>query len=451
MRSPQAGLSSLIEEPFHHEGNSMYQDNIRPAPLDGFGTMAFSDRVTRLCAAGTGQSCRARAAGLDEALAALGVARRHLGHLVPDSVAAAAIRHNRQIFQLLDGKADKELPSFLAFLPLNDRGARAMVSGHFDGGDPDLSLVSREGEPVAAIYIWLIFSPGSLVTTLRALAPLLRRLAPAGCPLFTRAVTGHTFRLFPAMGFVPARSVYMQAPEDLLALPARTGFPDFRPGPLAEKPGDGIDVRIARSMEDMMKCFTVRAATYMAEQECPYEEEFDGNDFCATHFLGEIGGEPAGCIRVRYFGDFVKIERLAVRQEHRTSRLAFRLVREALGFCRQKGFRRAYGHSRHDLTRFWGLFGFRPIAGRASFCFSDVEYVELEAVLEASDDSIAIGADPYIMIRPEGAWHRPGPLDLSSRRPDAGRQQRVDARMRKLRAGADTEAPSRAGGRDGQA
>lgn len=428
----------------------MYQDSIRPAPLDGFSTMAFSDRVTRLCAAGAAHSCQARAAGLGEALAALGVARRYLGHLVPDSVAAAAIRHNRQIFQLLDGKADNTPPSFLAFLPLNDRGARAMVSGRFESGDPDLSLVSREDEPVAAIYIWLIFSPGSLVTTLRALAPLLGKLAPAGCPLFTRAVTGHTARLFPAMGFVPARSFYAQAPEDLLALPARTGFPEFRPEALAQKPGDGIDIRVARTMEDIMKCFTVRAATYMSEQECPYEEEFDGNDFCATHFLGEIDGEPAGCIRIRYFGDFVKIERLAVRQEHRMSRLAFRLVREALGFCRQKGFRRAYGHSRHDLTRFWGLFGFRPIAGRASFRFSEIDYVELEAVLDAGGASIAIGADPYVMIRPEGAWDLPGPLDLSSRQPDARRQQRVDARMRKLRAAAEPT-PSRAGGRDARA
>jgi predicted GNAT family N-acyltransferase len=168
----------------------------------------------------------------------------------------------------------------------------------------------------------------------------------------------------------------------------------------------------------------------MAEQECPFDEEFDGNDFCATHFLGEIDGEPAGCIRVRYFAGFVKLERLAVRQEYRTSRLSFRLVREAIAYCRRKGYARAYGHSRSDLTRFWGLFGFQPIAGRESFTFSDVEYVELEAVLTEPDDPIAIGKDPYVLIRPEGEWDRPGPLDRSRTRSTADRLSRIRDRLR---------------------
>ncbi|OYW87075.1 MAG: hypothetical protein B7Z20_05950 [Sphingobium sp. 32-64-5] len=230
------------------------------------------------------------------------------------------------------------------------------------------------------------------------------------------------------MGFGLAKATYPDAAEDLLVLPTRSDVPALAEGTVA-LPGT-ITVRIARTMEDMMKCFSVRAATYMAEQECPFDEEFDGNDFCATHFIGEIDGEPAGCIRVRYFATFVKLERLAVRQEFRASRLSFRLVREALSYCRRKGYSRAYGHSRTDLTRFWGLFGFRPIAGRPSFIFSDVEYVELEAGLPEAEDTIAIGQDPYVLIRPEGDWDRPGPLDLSRNRTVPKPQARIHARLR---------------------
>jgi len=32
----------------------------------------------------------------------------------------------------------------------------------------------------------------------------------------------------------------------------------------------------------------------------------------ATHLVGYVGAEPAATLRLRYFGDFVKIERLAV-------------------------------------------------------------------------------------------------------------------------------------------
>lgn len=390
----------------------MYHETIGAEAVEGYGPMAFTVRMMK-AVAGTGELPTSRAARIGEALRALAIAREHVDGLVPDEIVARALAHNREIIQFVEAPgARPDSQAFLAFLPLTAQGAKALVEGRFNASDPDLSLVCRPGEQPSAIYIWLIFAPHALVPALRALAPLLGRLAPKGCPLFARAATGHTARLFPRMGFAPARSYYEAAGADLLVLPPRSGCPAFEVTPADKAPGQ-IAVRVARTMEDMMKCFSVRAATYMSEQECPFDEEFDGNDFCATHFIGEIDGEPAGCLRVRYFADFVKLERLAVRQEFRTSRLSFRLVREALTYCRRKGYSRAYGHSRSDLTRFWGLFGFKAIPGRPSFVFSDVEYVELEAALALQDARLDIGEDPYVLIRPEGEWDRPGPLDRS--------------------------------------
>ena len=51
---------------------------------------------------------------------------------------------------------------------------------------------------------------------------------------------------------------------------------------------------VARSMEDIMRVMSIRSAVYVAEQRCPHDEEFDGNDFSATHLLGYVGDEPAG-------------------------------------------------------------------------------------------------------------------------------------------------------------
>ena len=118
-----------------------------------------------------------------------------------------------------------------------------------------------------------------------------------------------------------------------------------------------------------MRVMTIRSAVYMAEQECPYDEEFDGNDFSATHLIGYVGNEPAACLRVRYFADFAKIERLAVRHEFRKTRLAFQIVRAGIELCRAKGYRRIYGHSQKRLLNFWGRFGFQPSKAAASSCF----------------------------------------------------------------------------------
>ena len=147
-----------------------------------------------------------------------------------------------------------------------------------------------------------------------------------------------------------------------------------------------LSVTIARTFEDVMRVMTIRSAVYMAEQNCPYEEEFDGNDFSATHLIGYVGNEPAGCLRIRYFADFAKIERLAVRSEFRNTRLAFQLVRAGIELCRVKGYRRLYGHAQKRLLNFWARFGFRTFEGGRELVFSDFDYVEMVLDADAASE-----------------------------------------------------------------
>jgi predicted GNAT family N-acyltransferase len=181
--------------------------------------------------------------------------------------------------------------------------------------------------------------------------------------------------------------------------------------------GRDLSVTIARTLEDVMRVMTIRSAVYLGEQQCPYEEEFDGNDFSATHLIGYVGNEPAACLRIRYFADFAKIERLAVRKEYRSTRLAFQLVRAGIELCRVKGYRRLYGHAQKRLVNFWARFGFRTFDGGRELVFSDFDYVEMVLNAEQHPEAISIGVDPYVMIRPEGRWHIPGILERSAIRP----------------------------------
>ena len=186
--------------------------------------------------------------------------------------------------------------------------------------------------------------------------------------------------------------------------------------PQAAPRNQNVSVRVARSMEELMQAFAVRSAVFLSEQNCPYAEEFDGNDFTATQFVGFIGDEPASACRVRYFCDFAKLERVAVRREYRGTGIATEMIDFALELCRQKGYRKIYGHAQERLVPFWGRFGFEPI-NTASFVFSDHEYVEILCELEPHPAPVAIGQDPMVIIRPEGAWDEPGVLEQSAERP----------------------------------
>jgi predicted GNAT family N-acyltransferase len=382
-------------------------------------TIRFTDRFEKLIAArGHRNYHTSRAVTFDEARFLARKLQNAVGQVAPDEALGRVLAHNPETIRMVDREDGKE-PAFLAYLPLNDAGFQALQTGQLDRRNPATALLARVGEDIAALYIWCAYSPGNFIPAIAAIAAHFEVIAPKGLPLFTSAATPAAARLFNSLGFGRARDHYADADDDILVV--------FRSDPalpeqasVAPQPAPRTTTRVSRTIEDVMKVFSIRAATYMHEQACPYEEEFDGNDFCAAHILGEVDGEPAGCIRIRFFGDFVKIERLAVRAEFRSSTLAFRLVRAAFDYCRAKGFRKAYGHARHDLVNFWSRFGFEPIAGRPAFAFSDVDYVEMEAPVSPSNDVIGIGRSPFELIRPEGAWDQPGPLDRSATRGSKG-------------------------------
>ena len=187
---------------------------------------------------------------------------------------------------------------------------------------------------------------------------------------------------------------------------------------VAERQSDRhAEVRIARGFDDLLMVYAVRSAVYIAEQECPFAEEFDGNDHCATHFIGFIKGEPAGCIRARFFHDFVKLERLAVLKRFRRSTLAFELVRSGINLARRKGFRRIYGHAREGLEAFWARFGGKPVGADRHLSFSGFRYTEMMADVEPHPDAITLDSGGFVLLRPEGDWDRPGILEISATRP----------------------------------
>jgi predicted GNAT family N-acyltransferase len=73
-----------------------------------------------------------------------------------------------------------------------------------------------------------------------------------------------------------------------------------------------VTIKLASTSDELLQSYMLRAAVYMGEQHCPYWEEYDGNDYSASHLVLYVDGEPAGCMRVRWFATFAKLERAVV-------------------------------------------------------------------------------------------------------------------------------------------
>jgi predicted GNAT family N-acyltransferase len=175
-------------------------------------------------------------------------------------------------------------------------------------------------------------------------------------------------------------------------------------------------IQVARTLDDFARVQAVRTLVYMGDQACPYDEEFDGNDFCgATHLLLSWRGEPAGVVRLRWFGEFAKLERLAVRKEHRGGPGLLLLCNAAFDFARRKGYRRLIGHAQVRGEAFWRrYFDGRPRPGRPRFQFSQYRYVEMEFDLAPHPQAVGLASPAMVLLRPEGAWDEAGVLEAAA-------------------------------------
>ena len=173
-----------------------------------------------------------------------------------------------------------------------------------------------------------------------------------------------------------------------------------------------ITIKLASTSDEMMQCFMLRAAVFMGEQQCPYWEEYDGNDYTASHLILYVDGEPAASIRVRWFAGFAKLERAIILKRYRSYGLFLPFVHWAKEFCRKKGYPKAYLHGQ---KRLWPIFekdGFRKVDDKV-FHFSDHEYGAFACDLDVGENAPTVTTDPMVLNRPEDKLGMPGILEDS--------------------------------------
>lgn len=328
--------------------------------------------------------------------------------------------------------AQRHPAGFIGQLPLNEAGAEALFSGDLDTANPDTRYLCRQNERPVVIYIWAIYTHLKLAGAIALIMERLSSEKNRRAPLYCKATSEKSHNFFLTLGFragvfrngtfIPElmeyrRAVTVSAPPVAPQLEAPRPSYDTIEEPQQNLPLAGqIGITVVHRLDDLFKVLSVRAATYVVEQDCPHAEEFDGNDFTATHLLGYVGNEPAGCLRIRYFAEFAKLERLAVIGRFRNSHLAFQLIKAGIAFCGAKGYRKLYGHAEPRVVRLWRRFGFKPRTQQATFSFSDLEFVEGDLELPLDVQALTDRSDPYVLLRPEGCWDRPGILDQSAKR-----------------------------------
>ena len=353
-------------------------------------------------------------------------ANDQIGGLTSEERVLEIYRHNPESIFVLrrnaiqNGNNTADAKGFLAQLPLNEKGHSALFSGELDTANPALEYICQQHEIPSAIYSWCIFVTPRTAGGISLVFERFSSPKNISAPIYCRAANENARNFFLSIGFcfnatyegvtVPDLMEYHRGGEDEATVCDTPTYDSFNS--LSPTDNTAIGVSVVHNISELMQVTAIRAATYMAEQDCPYEEEFDGNDFSCTHLLGHVGESPAGCLRIRFFSSFAKIERLAVVKNARKTRLSNELIKAAIELCRKKGYRNIYGQSDERVVPLWKRYGFQPRTEKGTFSFSGLHLVEGDLTLNAANDVITQGTDPMVLNRPEGQWHKPGVLEV---------------------------------------
>jgi predicted GNAT family N-acyltransferase len=308
---------------------------------------------------------------------------------------------------------------YVSFLPLTKQGLSQLLDGTLDRRNPPLSVISAQHEKPAGIYVWHVYAPGKLAAGVPLIVQKMWSPHRQDVDIYSWSINGEAARFVEGFGMrLAPKLAGSTAPQFHLF---RRSLPHHQEATVCAMPSPHtleprISVKVARTIDDFMRAAVIRGAVFIGEQKCPYEEEFDGNDFSATHLIGYVGNEPAGCLRIRYFSDFAKLERLVVRREFRSSGLARKLVDSGVEFCRTKGYTRMCTYAQKRLVKFWNKCGFSISDAPRELVFSDFDYVEMVHDTSRAARTISFETDPYVVIRPEGSWEETGILERSKAR-----------------------------------
>ena len=165
-----------------------------------------------------------------------------------------------------------------------------------------------------------------------------------------------------------------------------------------------VEIVVAQNQTDFDGMMKVRRQVFVDEQGIPENQEFDGNDFGATHILAKAGGNVIGAMRIRYFSDFVKFERMAVLKPYRKSDVTDKIMNKGFDFVSKKGYQKVYGVCKKELLHRWQECGYAVIPGAPVLQHNGMQLIPIMRDLPKNPKALTIHSHPELLTAKEDCW-----------------------------------------------
>ncbi len=170
-----------------------------------------------------------------------------------------------------------------------------------------------------------------------------------------------------------------------------------------------IKIELATSEELFKGAMAVRKQVFVKELNIPAAKEFDGNDYCAAHVVAYVQKRhrrlPIGTMRIRFFSDFVKFERMAVTRNFRKTNVSEDIMQFGIHYASLKGYRQVYGMCKQELLPRWQQCGYHEVKGAEHVEQNGMILIPICMDLPENPQAIRITSHPTLLTALEGHWH----------------------------------------------
>lgn len=193
-----------------------------------------------------------------------------------------------------------------------------------------------------------------------------------------------------------------------------------------------IKIDLVGSREMFDGAMAVRKQVFVKEQGIPEYKEFNRNDFCSAHVIAYIQKRhrklPIGTMRIRFFGDCVKFERMAVTKNFRKTNVAENIMQYGFRYSSLKGFRAVCGMCKKELLPRWQKCGYHIIKHAKHAYINGMELIPICRDLEPNPQALSMISDFYLLSAEEGHWY-----DEAQEVEKSSRINRVLIKLKQLR------------------
>ena len=97
-----------------------------------------------------------------------------------------------------------------------------------------------------------------------------------------------------------------------------------------------IDIKFTQNDREMLSCLSLRRTVFIEEQNVPENEEVDGDDPNCEHVLLTIDETPVGAARLKYYDNFIKVQRVCVLEDYRGQGIGSNIINFIINYVKTK-------------------------------------------------------------------------------------------------------------------